>query len=111
MQRAPDDKRPGRAVPEPADQERQDQVAIKIDAALAQSAERNEDVIEQPVGKGDMPAPPEIAKAYGSIRRIEVRRQLETQQQRRSDSDIRVTGKVAIVLECVTVNCAKRLDR
>src|SRR5205809_783736 len=51
MQRAPDDKRPGRAVPEPADQERQDQVAIKIEAALAQSAERNEDAIDQVVSQ------------------------------------------------------------
>src|SRR5438309_2185063 len=111
MQGAPNDKRPGRTVPEPADQERQNQVAIEIDASLAQSAKRNEDVIEQPVGKGDMPAPPEIAKVYCSIRRVEVRWQLETQQQRRSDSDIRVAGKVAIDLQCVTVNCAERLDR
>src|SRR2546422_4996008 len=111
VQRAPDDERPRRAVPEAADQERQHQVAIKIDPALANAAERNEDVIEKPVGKRYVPAPPEIAQAQRSIRRVEIHRQLETQQQRRTNRNVRVTGKVAVDLQRVPVNCDQRLER
>src|SRR5437667_1458957 len=111
VQRTPDDKRPGRAVPQPADQKRQDQVSIKIDAPFSNSAYRDEDVIEQPVGKGNVPAAPEVAQRRGPVRRVEICGQLEAQQQSRSDRDIRVTGKVAVDLQSVTVNCEERLDR
>jgi hypothetical protein len=52
--------------------------------------------IAQPVGQGDMPAPPEFDKAGGPVRRTEVFRQPQTYEKGCSDGYIRISGKILL---------------
>ena len=65
---APDQEIPTGAVPQSAEQHRQHEIAVGGKAAMAAAAERDIQVIAQPAGKRNMPAPPEIGDAGGQVR-------------------------------------------
>jgi len=74
---------------------------ISGDGSFTISTERNVQVIFQPIGKGNVPAFPEIARVGGFVRRIEVLRQIETHQHSHTDGNVGVTGKIGIDLQRV----------
>ena len=60
VDRPPRDECPAGAVPEPADQHRQHQVAVREDLAPATAAERDVEVVAQPARERHVPATPEV---------------------------------------------------
>src|SRR3978361_2178337 len=73
VQQPPNYKGPVRAVPQPAEHHRDDQIQIR-QPLRPRSRQREEQVIAQPVGKADMPFPPELADVLSGIRLVEVLR-------------------------------------
>ncbi len=84
VQPAPDQERPVRAVPETAQQHRDQKVHIAARAALAVAAQRNIQVIAQESRQRHVPAPPEIDDVFRFVGREEIDRQaqVETAEQR-----------------------------
>ena len=105
------DERPGGAVPEPAEQHRQQQVAVREQRALAVAAERDVEVVAQPARQRHVPAPPEVLQRDGGVRRVEVLRELEAEQQRDADRDVRVAAEVGEDLDRVAVDADQHLER
>ena len=62
-------------------------------------AQRNVDVVAQPGGEADVPAPPELADVGGEVGKPEVQHQLEAEPARRAARDVGVAGEVAVDLE------------
>ncbi len=105
MQQSPDHEVPASPVPQPAQQHRQDEVRVGEHLPLRpQSGQRKIKIISQPVGKADVPAPPEIGDILSRVRHIEVRRQLDGEQQRRADRYVGVAGKIVIELQGVGID-------
>src|ERR1044071_484196 len=63
MQGAPGDELPRGAVPHPAEQHRQHQIAVRLPPAAPVAAERLVEIVAQPGGERDVPALPEIGRA------------------------------------------------
>ena len=61
---APEHERPGRAVPEAAEDHRQHQVAVGPQRAAAAAAQRDVEVVAQPVREADVPAVPEVLAGW-----------------------------------------------
>ena len=66
MHDSPDQKTDIRAVPQPAERHRDDQVQIAVPPAAP--AKRDIQVVAEPQGQGDMPAPPEILYVQRKVR-------------------------------------------
>src|SRR4051812_2873786 len=67
MEQAPDDKRPGRAVPEAANEHHDHEVDHGARRTEAVSAQRNVEVIAQESGERDVPPPPKIGEPDGRV--------------------------------------------
>ena len=75
---APEHERPGRAVPEPADDHRQHQVAVELQHVPPRlPPERDVEVVAEPGREADVPARPEVLRAGGEVGEVEVQGQLE----------------------------------
>ena len=98
VQKTPRDESPTRAVPQPAQDENDENVPVKLGRAAPVAAERNVNVIPEPGRKRDVPAPPKIRDGAGEIRHIEIPHQLVSHCTRGSAGDIGVTGKIAVDL-------------
>src|SRR5436853_6100367 len=101
VQSTPDHKCPGAAVPEPAEQHCDHDVAINEPGRPAISAERNVKIIAQPARETDVPAMPEVGNVRREIRETKIDWQLVTEQTDGRDRQVRVTGKIAIDLDRV----------
>ena len=108
VQSAPDDKRPGGAVPQAAEQHRQHQVDVGAARALAVAAQRHVEVVAQPGRQRDVPASPEVREADRRVRIAEVVDQRDAEHQRRADRRRRVAGEVAEDLSRRTPACRAR---
>ena len=111
VDQAPGDERPPRAVPEPAEQHRQEQVAVRDRRAAAAPAERDVEVVAEPAGERHVPPPPEVLERDGGVRGVEVLRELEAEQERDADGDVRVAGEVGVDLHRVGVDRDQDLER
>src|SRR3546814_8661855 len=78
--RAPDEERPVRAMPETAEQHRQEQIAIGLGGAAAIAAERDVEIVAQPTRQAHVPAPPELGDALADVRLVEVRSEEHTSE-------------------------------
>src|SRR5205807_3537252 len=87
-----------RAVPEPADQHYRQQVHVHGQTRSARAAERHEHVVDEPAEERSMPPPPELRDVRPRVRPIEVLRNPDAKEPRRSNCDIRVRRKVEIDL-------------
>ncbi len=103
VERAPEHERPRRAVPEPAEQHRQEQVAVGLELPPAVAAERDVEEVAQEAAERHVPAAPEVAEPERAVRRHEVLREDVAHQQREPDRDVRVAGEVAVDLRRVRV--------
>ena len=111
VQEAPEDERPAGAVPEPAEHHGEHQVHVGARAALAVAAERDVQVVAQPARQRHVPAAPELLHRARRVRRVEVVRQLEPQQQRDADGDVGVGAEVAVDLHRVADDAEQHLER
>src|SRR5207302_2335485 len=82
MQSAPGDEFPRRAVPEPAEQHRQEEVAVGLPPAVAVAAERLVKIVAQPGRQRDVPALPEFAQPRRPVGLVEIRREAEAEERR-----------------------------
>ena len=99
MQGAPQHKCPRRAVPEAAQQEGDEQVAQGPSRAPAVATQRNVQIIAEPAGQRDVPAPPEVLYIRGLVGGIKVPRQMDIEEQRTAYGHVAVAGKVKVELE------------
>ena len=98
---APDDERPFRAVPQPAQQEDDHQIEIRPVRAGSASAERDIEIVPEPGGQRDVPAAPEFGDRLGDVGIVEIERKIDADHQAEADRHIRVAGKVEIDLQRV----------
>ena len=108
---APDDERPAGAVPEPADEHREHEVAVREERAAAVAAERDVEVVAQPARQRHVPAPPEVRDRRRRVRRVEVLREGEAEEERDPDRDVRVAEEVGVDLDGVRVDPDEHLER
>ena len=104
VQSAPEDETHRRAVPQSAQQHRQEQVAVGPDAALAVAAQRNVEVVAQPRRERDVPPPPELGDRRRLVGCVEVLREAEAQQQGDADGHVRIAREVAVDLQRIAVD-------
>ena len=109
---APDDERPGRAVPEAGQQEDDEQVAVGRGAAAPVAAERDVDVVAEPARERHVPAPPEVGDRlraeYGPV---EVLGKPEAEHPAEADRHVGVAGEVEVDLQRVGERAEPRRRR
>ena len=108
VQTAPEDERPARAVPQPAEQHRDDQVQVASRRPLAVAAERDVEVVAQKARQRHVPAPPELDDVLRLVGRVEVERQLHAEHARQTDRHVGVAREVEVELERVGERAAPR---
>ena len=96
---APDDEGPIGPVPEPGDEEDDEDVADGLGLGDAGSAEGDVEVVAEPGGEGDVPTPPELGDVAGEVGELEVGHQLEAEELGGADGDVGVPGEVPVDLE------------
>src|SRR5580704_17205253 len=94
--KSPYHKGPARAVPQAAEQEHRDEVEVVARGRNAVAAERNIDVVAEPGGERDVPAPPEIADGLGSVGKLEIFDKLEAEHFSHADGHVRIAGEIEI---------------
>ena len=99
VQGAPEDEGQTRPVPQAAQEHGQHQVQIGPTPAFAVAAQGDVEIIPQPGGQRDMPAPPEIPGADRQVGQAEVDRQVVTHHPGRADGHVGVAGEVAVYLD------------
>ena len=99
MQRAPGDKGPPRSVPEPTEEEGDQDVAQLDDQAATASTEWEIDVFAQEPGEAHVPAAPKVGDVHRLIRRVEVGGELDREDSRQPDGHVRVAREVEVDLE------------
>ena len=77
---------------------------------IAVAAQGNVEVVAQPAAQRHVPAPPEVLRVAGLVRRIEVLGQVEAHQHRHADGDVGITGEVGIHLQGIAEECAQVLE-
>ena len=92
------------SVPKSANEHRHDEVHVRTNLSLAVAAHRDVDVVAYPRRKRHVPAMPELADAGAHVRRIEVLREVEAQQQGYTDGHIAIAREVAINLKHVAID-------
>ena len=97
--RAPDDERPGGAVPESAQEHGEEQVAVGSPGAVAAPAEGNVEVVAKPGRQADVPATPEVGDAGGEVGMLEVVHEGEAHDPGHPARDVGVAREVAVDLE------------
>src|SRR6185437_14158947 len=98
IESAPQHERPRRAMPQPAQEKREDQVGMAAQPAATVVAERREHIVAQPARQRDVPSIPQVDHADRAERTLEVGLETESEHQRDADRAKRVTGKVAVDL-------------
>ena len=101
VQRTPHNEGDAGAVPDAAHDENNHDVQIFARLPPAVAAERDVDVIAEPVGERLMPAAPEIGDARGKIRAVKILAHLVAQHLRGADRYFGVAREVAVNLESV----------
>ena len=99
MDAAPDDEGPVGPVPEPGDEEDDEDVADGLGLGDAGSAKGDVEVVSEPGGEGDVPTPPELGDVAGEVGELEVGHQLEAEELGGADGDVGVPGEVPVDLE------------
>ena len=99
MDAAPGDEGPIGPVPEPGDEEDDEDVADGLGLGDARSTEGDVEVVSEPGGEGDVPTPPELGDVAGEVGELEVGHQLEAEELGGADGDVGVPGEVPVDLE------------
>ena len=108
---APDDEVPARAVPQTAQEEHQDEVAVHPSRADAVAAERDVQVIAEPRRERDVPAAPELLDGVGDVRPPEVLGEPEAEHPPEADRHVGVARKIEVDLQRVADDPEPRVGR
>ena len=98
---APRDERPVGPVPEARERPDEKEVQNIARAGAAVAAEGNVDIVAEPRGERDVPAPPELGDAAGDIGIVEVFKKVEAEHPAKADGHVGIGGKVEINLKRV----------
>ena len=82
---------------------------IGAHGGVAVAAQRDVQIILQPLGERDVPPFPEVARRVGLVRRVEVLGQVEAHQHGHTDGNVGVTREVGIHLQRVDEQCGEVL--
>ena len=85
-------------MPQAAEQHSEHQVAVGEPAPAAATAEGNVQVVAQPTGERNVPAPPKIRHAGRQVGALEVDGEVEPEQFGHADGHIGVAGEIEIDL-------------
>ena len=99
VERTPGHEGPGSAVPQPAHEEHDEQVEHGARPAPPVAAKGDIQVIAKPRHERHVPAAPEVLERHGQIWFVEVAVQVEPEQFRGADRNLRIGGEVEIELE------------
>ena len=111
MPGAPQDECPIRAVPEPAEQEHHDEIAVGLCVASAVAAERNVKIVAQPRRQGHVPATPELGNRQRRIGHAEIARECESEHDSEPDRHVGIAGEIKIDLHGIGDQPDPRLDQ
>src|SRR5664280_1923521 len=98
VEQAPSDKRPRRPMPEAPEQHGDEDVDRDLPLTTSVAAQRNVEVVPQPVGPRHVPSAPEILEGNGRIGAVEVLGKAESEQQGDPDGDVGVSTEVGVDL-------------
>ena len=87
---APKDEYPIRSMPKAAQNHGEEKVSVGCKASSSTSAERNVEVVPQPLAERDMPSLPEIGDGGGLVGRVEVLRKPDVHHSRKSHCHVRI---------------------
>ena len=99
MDAAPNDEGPISTVPKSAHEEDDEDVADDLPFANSRTSQRDVEVVPEPSGKGDVPAPPELRNVALEIGGLEVGHELDAKEFGGAYGDVAVAGEVAVNLE------------
>src|SRR4051812_44415950 len=77
VKQSPEHEGPARSVPEPAQEERKQNIRQLARRAAAIASERNVDIVAQKAGQRHVPAAPKLRNRVRAIRGVEVARELD----------------------------------
>lgn len=83
-------------MPQAACEKHNDLVQILAELALAVAAQGDIQIIAEPVGKADVPAPPQIGEAVRSQRAVEIFHQANAEHFARANGNVCAGGKITI---------------
>src|SRR5690606_2583166 len=89
------------AVPQAAEQHGQEQVAVGLEGAAAVASQADVQVVAQPGGQADVPAPPELGDRLADVGLVEVLHEAEAHHQTQADGHAAVAGEVEVQLRGV----------
>ena len=98
MDAAPNDEGPVCTVPETAEQHGEHEVDVGADFAEAIASKRNIEIIAEPGAEADVPATPEILKAFGEIGLAEIHHEVKAKKLRAAAGDTAVAAEVSVNL-------------
>ena len=104
MVQAPEDKGPLCPVPQPADQEHDEDVQVGNPETATIPAQGDVDVVAKPGRERDVPAGPVVPEGTREKGPAEVAQQVEPQDLRRADRDVGIGREVAVDLEAEEEN-------
>ena len=93
-----------RAMPQPTQEHCDDEIDILTQLAFAVATQGDINVVANPCGERDVPAPPKVGDAHRAIRGVEVDGEMETQQQGYANGHVAIAAEVAIDLQRVAIN-------
>ena len=99
VQHTPQNKGPGSAVPQAADQKGQKQIQISTDSTLAVSTQRAVDIGAQRPAEGDVPPAPEYGNALRAVRRPEILGDIDVEHLSQTNGHVRIAAEIKINLE------------
>ena len=109
VQHSPHDEVERCAVPQATGRHGHHLVEIHVQRPFPVSSECDVDVIADPCRERDMPATPEVGHGIGGERRIEVHRDLESEQQGDTDRHVRIAREITVDLYAVAVKAEEHL--
>ena len=110
VQESPEHEVPARAVPQPAQEHGDDQIDVRAPRPLPIAAQRDVEVVAEPLAERDVPAAPEVGDVRRQIGHAEVLRQVVADHLRRAQGHVRVAGEVAVDLQRIRDQAAPRVE-
>src|SRR5690554_4264589 len=111
MERAPEHECPCRAMPDAAEKHGEEEIAIGLHLAAAIATQWYIEIVAEPGGERDVPAPPEILKARRTVGLVEVIEKAIAKQRRNADGNVAIARQVAIDLHGIAINADEKIKR
>lgn len=107
---APENEVEGSSMPKTAEKHGHEEVEVLTELAVTVAAKGDVEVVLEPRGEADVPAPPELGNRGRLVGAVEVFGKLESEQEGDADGHVGVARKVAVYLEGVTIDGKEVLE-